>query len=204
MSGRSKCRRKSKRRVHRDRNQRQSPARDDAHDEPTARYEDTTRARTLAPKLAHLVETAKRPVTVMVTCGEPTQHERDRTAWDHALRDTARTGARIVHYLTPETSEEEAATARGLAEGYPQCECAKIEKTYVGKLALGIIRVILAWEGALEFPRQAILWIEWPGEPGGARTCAEFNDTQTLREHPGLLETFARTFEPAARASTED
>ena len=141
------------------------------------------------------------PVTVMVTCGEPAH---DRTAWKRALRETVRTGARIVHYLTPETREEEAAMARGLAEDYPQCQCAKIGETYVGDLALRIIRVILAWEGEFEFPRQAILWIEWPCEPGGTRMSAEFNYTQMVRKHPGLLETFARTFEAAARASTKD
>ena len=84
-------------------------------EEPTARYEATTRARTLAPKLARMVETATEPVTVMVS-----GRERERIAWHGALQTAAHRGARVVHYLTPETSEEVARMAVELTDEFPQ------------------------------------------------------------------------------------
>ena len=116
--------------------------------EPSAEYEDTTRAHKLAPKLLRMVEKANEPMTVIVTGVEPPAKDGTPDPWGEALRTAARAGATLCHYLPPGTSGEEAAIAQTLADEYPRCRCVRITDT--GSGALDAIHPTMAWEGHLK------------------------------------------------------
>ena len=90
--------------------------RTDARTEPTTVYEATTRTRRFAPKLARMVEMAEEHVYVFITCGQRTPDARERADWENSIRALVRNGARLIHFLTPDTGKEEATLARALAD----------------------------------------------------------------------------------------
>ena len=126
----------------------------------------------------------------------------ERNAWHDALHAAAHREARIVQYLTPETTGEEAAAAQALADEYRRCECASIAN-FEGT-GLWMFHTIMAWEGERERPRQAMLWLESARERSERETSAEFHDTRCLRRNEGMLEEFAESVERAAKRPTRD
>ena len=173
---------------------------DNPYGEETAHYESTTRARALAPKLMRMIEKAEGTVTVLVTGVELAPEDATAHRWSEALEAAARVGAKVRHYLPPGTSEAEAAIAEALAERYPLCECIAVSYTQGG--AMEALYPTLAWEGALDDPRQALLWLEEAREPDETETSAEFRDTRNLRRNAGMLKEFVRSVQSSARRTS--
>ena len=165
----------------------QHDPRTDARTEPTTVYEATTRTRALAPKLARMVELSEGPVYVFITCGQHTPHARERADWENAIRALVRNGTRLIHFITPDTGEEEADLARALTDESPQCDWIPIVRSEVEKLGLARFHYVVAWEGAVEAPRQALLWIERAREGDELEIGAELYDSATLRSDGRLL-----------------
>ena len=115
-----------------------------ARSEPTTVFETTTRNRALAPKLARMLELSEGPVYVFITCGQRTPDARERAHWENSIRALVRNGARLIHFLTPDTGEEEATLARALANESPQCDCRPIAKSELEKLALARLHYVVA------------------------------------------------------------
>ena len=170
---------------------------DDPYGEPSAEYEETTRALKLAPKLMRMVEKAERSMRVIVTGVEPPPKDGTPDRWGEALRTAARAGADICQYLPPGTSDEEAASAQTLADEYPQCRCITITDTANGPIEM--YYPTLAWEGDVKDPRQALLWLEDAREFDETETSVEFRNTRNLRRNAGMLEEFVRSVETAAK-----
>ena len=118
---------------------------DDAYGEPSAEYEETTRARKLAPKLVRMIERAEGPVAVVVTGVEQPPKDGTPDTWGDALRTAARAGAAIHHYLPPGTTEEEAAIAQALADEYRQCRCSEMIPTRHAAIEL-YYPTVIAWQ----------------------------------------------------------
>ena len=165
--------------------------------EPSAEYEEATRALKLAPKLLRMVEKADEPMTVIVTGVEPPAKDGTPDTWGEALRTAANAGATICHYLPPGTSDEEAAMAQTLADEYPRCRCITITDT--GSGALDVIHPTMAWEGDRRRPKQAMLWLEHAREFDETETSAEYRDTRNLRRNAGMIEEFVQSVETAAK-----
>ena len=152
--------------------------RTDARTEPTAVYEATTRTRT--------------------------PDARERADWENAIRALVRNGARIVHFLTPDTGEEEANLARALTDEFPQCDWIPIVRSEVEKLGLARFHYVIAWEGAVEAPRQALLWVERAREGDELKIGAELYDSTTLRRDGRLLLVTAGAIDKATYITDED
>ena len=182
----------------------QHDPRTDARTEPTTVYEATTRTRTLAPKLARMVAVSEAPVYVFITCGQRTPHARARADWENAIRALVRNGARLIHYITPDTGEEEATLARGLTDESPQCDWMPIVRSEVEKLGLTRYHYIVAWEGRVEAPRQALVWIEDARKGDELEIGAELYDTDTLRRDGRLLLVTAGAIDLATFMGADD
>lgn len=168
---------------------------DDPYGEPSAEYESTTRSEKLAPKLARMIERAQGPVTVIVTGGEQPPQSQKPDTWGEALRIAASAGAFIRHYLPPGTTSMEGAVARALADEYPRCECIAIAN--IDGTGMEMFYPTLAWEGDLERPRQALLWLEDARELDEHETSVEFRNTRNLRRNAGMLKECQRRSENA-------
>ena len=151
-----------------------------------------------------MVAVSEGPVYVFITCGQRTPQPRERDDWENAIRALVRNGARLIHFITPDTGEEEADLARALTDESPQCDWMPIAKSEVEKLGLARFHYIIAWEGAVEDPRQALLWIERAREGDEIEIGAELYDTATLRRDGRLLLVTAGAIDEATYMTDED
>ena len=115
-----------------------------------------------------------------------------------------RNGARLIHFLTPDTGEEEADLARALTNESPQCDWIPIVRSEVEKLGLARFHYVIAWEGAVEAPRQAVLWIERAREGDEIEIGAVLYDTATLRRDGRLLLVTAGAIDEATYMTDEE
>ena len=151
-----------------------------------------------------MAELSEQPLYLFVTCGQRTPDPRERADWEHTVRALVRNGSRVIHYLTPDTSAEETAFARALVEESPQCDWMPIVRSEVQKLNLDRFHYVIAWEGEIEAPRQALVWIERAREGDAAHIDAALYDAETLRRDREMLLRTAGAFDAATYVTDDE
>ena len=158
----------------------------DPYGEATRHYKRTSRSKTLAPKLAHLMRRATKDVRIVVVGTEPDGVEGRSTKWDEALEDAARAGAEITVFAMPDDPAG-CQRSEALAARHANVECIVTERA---PNVWCVLQPVIAWSGERDDPEQALLWLEGVADEDETWVDAEYRGTSNLRRNTGMLGDF--------------